>query len=96
MGPRPGNGANAPRPSTPPQRNGAAAKPSAPARAATPTPDKRNDQGKRVMAVRTRASAPAPGVPTQVAPGRTLPMVIPPPPREELDDQNTVIFRGDP
>jgi hypothetical protein len=48
------------------------------------------------MAVRTRAPAPAPGVPTAVAPGRTLPMVIPPPPREELDDQNTVIFRGDP
>lgn len=96
VAPRPG--ANAPRPSAPAAapRNAAAAKPSAPARASTPAPDKRTDANKRVMAVRTRAPAPAPGVPTAVAPGRTLPMVIPPPPREELDDQNTVIFRGEP
>jgi tetratricopeptide (TPR) repeat protein len=66
-----------------------------PASATASEPQPRGDANTRVMAVRTRAPAPAAGVPTAVGPSRTLPMVIPPPPREEFDDQNTVIFRGE-
>jgi hypothetical protein len=86
----------------------AAARPTATARttaAARPTaapktepagrtePRRGTEASKRPAAARSRT--PAPGVPTPVGPSRTLPLVIPPPPKpEELDDSRTVLYRG--
>ncbi len=47
------------------------------------------------MAVRTRPTPSAAGVPAPVAASATLPLVIPAPGREEFDDQRTVLFRGE-
>lgn len=74
-----------------------AAKPAA--RQATPPgraePRRGAEPNKRVMAVRTRSGASSAGVPTPVAAGRTLPLVIPPPPvAEELDDSRTVLYQS--
>ncbi len=81
-------------PAKPTARPGAA-KPGEPSTAAPTRSDGRRgaEAGTRAMASRTRP--PAPGVPTPVAPGHTLPLVIPAPgSAEELDDSRTVVYRG--
>ncbi len=55
-----------------------------------PPPGYRADQ---VVVMRPRGTAP--GVPAAVTPSATLPMVIPAPGRDDIDDQHTVLYRGD-